>query len=300
MDQVKMIKTIACIPAMNEEFTVGDVVARASKFVDLVIVCDDGSTDLTAEVAGGAGAEVIKNEVNLGKGASLHRLLEKAVEYGPEVVVLLDSDGQHDPEDIPKLVEPIRRGKAEMVVGSRYLTAKSKIPLYRRFGLSIINLLYRDFITDSVKDTQSGYRAFSSRAAELLLGSRSNGFGVEMEHLYIAKNHKLKIVEVPVSIKYEGIAHPSNKNPLLHGYELINTVYRILLVEKPLRFLGLPGIVLAVTGFLIGLEGVYQFYRTQYFSVPIFLIAMGMFLLGIVLFLNAIILHTIAKIKLKP
>ncbi len=299
MDQATHVKTVACIPAMNEEFAVGDVVARAAKFVDLVIVCDDGSHDLTGEVARRAGAEVITNEINLGKGASLHRLFERALEYGPEVVVVLDSDGQHDPSDIPRLLEPIKKGRAEMVVGSRYLQTKSDIPLYRRFGLSVINFFYRGFVADSVKDTQSGYRAFSSKAVGALLSSRSNGFGVEMEHLYIAEKNGFSIVEVPVSVKYEGVVHPSNKNPLLHGYELVNSVYRILMVEKPLRYIGGPGVILAVLGFLIGLDGVYRFYQSGYFSVPIFLIAMGMFLLGTVLFLNAIILHNISRMKSK-
>jgi len=113
--------TIACIPAFNEEGRIGGVVVQVRKYVDRVVVCDDGSVDLTGAIAEGLGAVVIRHGRNLGKGAALRSAFLRARELGADVVVMLDADGQHDPEEIPELVEPILRGEADMVVGSRYV-----------------------------------------------------------------------------------------------------------------------------------------------------------------------------------
>ncbi|HID17259.1 TPA: glycosyltransferase family 2 protein, partial [Candidatus Bathyarchaeota archaeon] len=133
---------IACIPAYNEEETIAKVVIQAQKNVDKVIVCDDGSNDLTGVIAEGLGAEVLRHERNLGKGAALRSLFRRAEELGADVTVTLDGDGQHDPADIPRLVEPILRGEADVVVGSRYFggePAGEGMPRYRRFGLKAVD-----------------------------------------------------------------------------------------------------------------------------------------------------------------
>jgi glycosyltransferase involved in cell wall biosynthesis len=123
---------VACIPAFNEEGRIGGVVVQARKYVDRVVVCDDGSGDLTGEIAEGLGAVVIRHGRNLGKGAALRSAFLRARELGADVVVMLDADGQHDPEEIPGLVEPILKGAADMVVVSRYAEgSKTDAPLYR-------------------------------------------------------------------------------------------------------------------------------------------------------------------------
>ena len=124
--------TIACIPAFNEEGRIASVIVRARRRVDAVVVCDDGSGDLTGEIAEGLGAVVVRHGRNLGKGAALRSAFLRARELGADVVVMLDADGQHDPEEIPGLVEPILKGAADMVVGSRYAEgSKTDAPLYR-------------------------------------------------------------------------------------------------------------------------------------------------------------------------
>jgi glycosyltransferase involved in cell wall biosynthesis len=123
---------VACIPAFNEGRGIGGVVVRAVRYVDRVVVCDDGSVDLTGAIAEGLGAVVIRHERNRGKGAALRSAFLRARELGADVVVMLDADGQHDPEEIPGLIEPILRGEADMVVGSRYAEgSKTDAPLYR-------------------------------------------------------------------------------------------------------------------------------------------------------------------------
>jgi len=111
---------IACIPAYNEEATIAKVIIQTQKYVDKIIVCDDGSSDLTGLIAERLGAEVIRHERNLGKGAALRSLFKKAKELKAEIIVTLDADFQHDAADIPKLIKPILDGEADVVVGSRY------------------------------------------------------------------------------------------------------------------------------------------------------------------------------------
>jgi glycosyltransferase involved in cell wall biosynthesis len=152
-----MASVTAILPAFNEEVAIGSVVLRARKYADRVIVVDDGSSDRTAEVAKLAGAEVIRHPVSRGKGAALkmgfgalndrqdEAYLHLSESAGlkrdfrslnrTNVIVTIDTDGQHDPADIPKLIEPILKGEADMVNGSRYLNGNKKdTPLYRRLG----------------------------------------------------------------------------------------------------------------------------------------------------------------------
>ncbi len=130
----------AVLPAFNEELVIGSVVLRTRKYVDKVIVVDDGSSDLTAEVAESAGAEVIKLEHNTGKAYTILLGLQRARETGCAVAVMLDSDGQHDPKEIQRVAGLVRAGKADLVIGSRFLEKNSGIPAYRQIGQRILDL----------------------------------------------------------------------------------------------------------------------------------------------------------------
>jgi glycosyltransferase involved in cell wall biosynthesis len=125
-------------------------------------VCDDGSTDLTGEIAEKLGAEVVRHERNTGKGMALRSMFSRARELNPDIMVMLDADAQHDADEIPWLVEPLEKDAADIVIGSRFIEgARSDAPLYRRFGLRLINSLSSKTVKTSVKDTQSGFRAFN-------------------------------------------------------------------------------------------------------------------------------------------
>ena len=112
---------VACIPAFNEENSIGSVIIKAEKYVDCIIICDDGSNDLTGEIAKRLGAIVVTNKQNLGKGAALKKILKYCLKLNPNYIVILDGDGQHNPEEIPLIVSPLENGEADMVIGSRYL-----------------------------------------------------------------------------------------------------------------------------------------------------------------------------------
>ena len=245
-----IIMIIACIPALNEELTISHIVNLTLKYVDQVVVCDDGSADNTVVMARKAGADVISNPENLGKGASLKKLFNYALKLNPEIVVTLDADNQHDPNQIPSLIKPIVEKQADIVIGSRYIdNSENKAPLYRKFGLMVLNFLSSGNKI-KVKDTQSGYRAFSKKSMEKMINIRSRGYGVESEEIYIANINRLQIVEIPINITYKGIYKASKMNPLSHAIQVIMEIIIYSIHERPMIFYGYPGIIFLLIGFL--------------------------------------------------
>ncbi len=204
---------LACIPAYNEEKNIGKILEQTFIHVEHVIVCDDASTDGTIEVARRKGATVVRNPYNMGKDRALQSCFLLADRIAPDVIVMMDADGQHNPEDIPRLVAPILDGEADLVIGSRHVEGSSTdAPLYRRVGLSILNV-FNPTANDGVKDTQSGFRAFNKDALRLFTDMSKNGFGVETEQLSIARKFGLRVMEVPTTIRYEGLENTSKKRP---------------------------------------------------------------------------------------
>ncbi|MCS7369643.1 MAG: glycosyltransferase family 2 protein, partial [archaeon GBS-70-058] len=291
---------IACIPAYNEERTIARVVVEAQRYVDKVIVCDDGSTDLTGEIARRLGAEVIKHEKNMGKGTALRDLFKAAKKYNPNIIVTIDADGQHNPNDIPILLEPIERGEADFVIGSRFVEgAKTDAPFYRKFGLKIINFLGKATTKSDIKDTQSGFRALTIKALNELLNIESEGFGVESEQITLALKRGLRIKEVPVTIKYRGLPKTSKKPSLFHGGEIIATMLKLVVEERPLLYLGLPGAILILLAITLGTYLLLLFNATRYFSLPIAIITLGASLSGITLIVAALMLYATNRITKK-
>jgi glycosyltransferase involved in cell wall biosynthesis len=285
-------KVVACIPAYNEERTIAKVVLKTMKYVDKVIVCDDGSTDLTGEIARRLGAEVIRHERNMGKGVALRDLFIRAMELNPDLVVVLDADDQHDADEIPKLIEPLKNGEADVAIGSRFVEgAKTDVPFYRRMGLKLINFLGRRLLKANVKDTQTGFRAFNAKSLAILADVDSKGFGIESEQIALALKKGLKIVEVPVTIRYKGLPKTSKKPPLLHGGEIIVTILRLVVEDRPLLCLGIPGAILMLTAIALGAYVLLLFNATRYFSIPMAMMTLGASLSGITLMVAALTLY---------
>ena len=291
---------VACIPAYNEEKTIAKIVLQTKKYVDKVIVCDDGSTDMTAEIAEALGATVIKHRKNIGKGATLKTLINYVKQLNPDIVVTLDADGQHDPNEIPKLLEPIIKRKAEMVIGSRYVDGSwTDLPLYRKLGLKLLNFLSRRISKGVVKDTHSGFRAYSSSALDVILDCESQGYGIETEQLKIALSKGLRISEIPITIRYKNLENTSKKNPIKQGTDILATVLRLIVEEKPLIFLGVPGLLLTISGIMTGVYLLWYFNATRYFSIPIALITLGAVITGITLTIAALTLYALKRMKEK-
>ena len=293
---MKKPKIIAVIPAYNEEKTIATVILETEKHVDKIIVVDDGSTDHTAEIAKRMGVTVISHPKNMGKGEALRTGFKEALKQSPDIIITLDADLQHDPKDIPQIVQPIIEGKADIVIGSRFIKgAKMDAPLYRRIGLSIINKLHKT----QIKDTQSGYRAFSAKAVEKILQhSTAEGYGIESEQLIIASTYGLKILEVPITVKYKGLK-TSKKHLLIHGSEIIDTLLDYILMQRPLLFLAIPGTTLFLTGIALGIYLLHMYVTLHYLNVPLAVISTGIIILGVLLTTTAMILHAIRVLKIR-
>jgi len=247
---------LVAIPAYNEELAIGSTIHKAQQYAPEVVVVDDGSSDSTAEVARRAGATVIKHEENKGKGAAIQTILDFATRDEWEATVLLDGDGQHLPEDIPAVVDPVLEEDADMVIGSRYLETDGddETPLYRRFGQQVLDVLTTGSSGAEVTDSQSGFRALSSSAVEEMHVS-TNGIGVESEMINDAAEKNIEMTEVPIDVRYDGI-DGQTYNPLHHGLSVVVFLVQLVRDRHPLVFFGIPGAALLLFGVMYGLDGI--------------------------------------------
>lgn len=223
-------RVIVGIPAYNEEIAIGSIVLRSFQYVDTVIVIDDGSKDKTAEVAKLAGAEVITHETNQGKGAGISDIFAYANRVGADAVVLIDGDGQHNPDDMPELLEPILKDEADMVIGSRFITKDHhSVPIYRRVGQEVLTLATNKAAGFRVTDTQSGFRAFARKALNCFTFGEK-GMGIESEMLVDAGKVNLRIKEVQVDMRYD--VKGSTYNPVTHGFSVLFSVLKIAVLKR--------------------------------------------------------------------
>jgi len=213
---------VICIPAFNEEGTIGRIVSRSKEFCSHVVVCDDGSIDKTSLEATKSGAIVAAHIRNRGKGAALKTLLQEASEFHPDVIVTLDGDGQHDPSDVPLLVEPVLEGKADVVIGCRF-NGGNHIPFYRKVGNSLLSFMTNWSAGTRVRDTQSGFRAYSSKVIPSL-SIIENGMGVDSEILINLARQGFRIEERNVAVTYGG--DTSTLNPASHIVRVVWSITR--------------------------------------------------------------------------
>jgi len=286
---ISRYKIIALIPAYNEERFIGTVVIKARRHVQIVIVVDDGSTDATADVAAGAGAIVIQHAANQGKGVALNTGLRQARGYNPDAVVMLDADGQHLTEELALVVAPVLEDRADIVIGSRYLERSNQVPRHRVWGHWFFNTLTRLASGMPSTDSQSGYRAFSPAVLEAV-SFRSNGFSVESEMQFIARENCLRLVEVPITVQY---ADKSKRPVLEHGLKVLNGVLRLTGQYRPLFYFGLPGLVLFFTGLSWGLLLIDLYSRTHQLAVGYALIGVILSVTGLIMSSTAFTLHSI-------
>ena len=284
---------VACIPAYNEENAIAKVLIETSKHVDKILVCNDGSKDMTSEIAQHLGATVFEHPQNMGKGAALRTLFEACKSLHPDAVVTLDADWQHDAKEIPKLVEPIVKGVADIVIGSRFLNSDKNTPNYRKIGHRIINSLFEEASGSKISDTQSGFRAYSSKALNTIT-LNSKGIEIDSEILLDATRKGLRVIETPITIRYEG--DTSTYNPISHGYTVASYIIQKILLGRPLLLLGLPGLTLLGIGLYLSTIVIDYYTASRYFSVPFALGAIFFFTVGILILLTSIMLYAISII----
>jgi len=280
---------VAAIPAFNEEATIARVVVGAGKYVDKVLVCDDGSKDMTGEIAERLGAEVVRHERNLGKGAAMRSLFDFAKRLGADVVVTIDADGQHDPDEIPKLVELVLSGKADIVIGSRSL-ARSEMPRYRRIGRRVLDRATAAAGHVKVADTQSGFRAYSKNAVESL---KVTEFGIGVDSEILMKAEGLRLAEVPIGCKYKGV-QGSTYNPAAHALSVLGAIATFVGERHPMTFLGLPGLILICAGLYGWIWVIDRYVEAQILPTGTALVSTILLLIGIFAVFAGLILFTIS------
>jgi glycosyltransferase involved in cell wall biosynthesis len=284
-------KVIAGMPAYNEEKYIGTLVLNARQYVDKVIVVDDGSSDNTAVVAGLAGAEVLRHPNNLGYGAAIRSLLAEGKRRDADVLVILDADSQHDPREIPKLIEPIREGY-DFVIGSRQ-GQSSRIPFYRRMGQKVIRSSLSALSGKDIKDSECGFRAFSRQALNTL-ELKENGMAVSAETIAEATRCNLKVTQVPVSVTYH--KEGSTLNPRSHGLGVLTRIIAMISEQRPLFFFGMTGAFLMIIGLIAGIYTIELYSVSRVVSTGWALVCVLFLTTGAASLFSGLLLYTIARI----
>ena len=299
-NQMRNCKLVAVIPVHNEAHSISNVIRKTEQYASHIIVVDDGSIDETFKICRSLGVKVIRNSRKMGKGVALKRGIIDAMKLTPDIIVTLDGDGQHDPDDIPKLIGPIQQTEADIVIGSRYdKKALAEVPSTRKIGLSVINKTNMLLTRSRIVDSQSGFRAYDGTIMDKIISYTSTGYGVETEQLALADSYGFVIAEVPILIKYRGLKNTSKQNSFQHGAIIMFTILRILFEKRPLIFFGLSGAVLLLVALGMGTQMLHLFNETRYFSIPLGLIALGSVLCGGFLILLGFIFYVLGKIRMR-
>lgn len=283
---------IVCIPALNAEKSIGRIVKKCLNHVDEVIVCDDGSSDNTATIARENGAEVISHEKNQGYGAALMTLFDQARKKDTDVMITLDADGQHDPNDIPLFLKKMKENKSDIVIGSRFLNNKKR-PSYRNTGIKVITSTLNLGSGLKITDGQSGFRTYSKIALNQI-NITEKGMSASSEILQKASNKNLSISEVPITVSYEG--HTSNQNSLSHGTGVLLSTIKFISVKHPLTYLGIPGGIIFIAGILLGNSFLENYLATKQLFLGSLYGSIVLILIGMILSATAIILFSMATL----
>ncbi len=291
MDNSPERKIIAGLPAYNEARYIGSVIIQVRQYVSEVIVVDDGSTDNTSQIAELAGATVIKQATNQGKGVAVQEIIAKAKEKGADILILLDADSQHNPSEIPVLVNAVLEG-SDLVIGSRK-TDKKNIPYYRRFGQKILSIFTGTLSKGEVSDTESGFRALSRKGiSELQL--KEKGFAIEAEMISDATQKGLSIKEVPITAIYTGDG--STINPVRHGFSVVNRIMVMISERRPLLFFGIIGGILLIVGIVSGVFVIkVYYYGSQVLATGTALISILCITVGLLCVFTGLILNVLVK-----
>ncbi len=288
-------KISVIMPAYNEARFIGSVILKLQQQPIDILVVDDGSTDDTAEIALAAGAEVIRLASNQGKGAALNAGLAQARQKKPDAIVIIDADGQHLPDELAKVVKPIVDKEADITIGSRYLENTSNTPSHRKFGHKFLNFITRIFSGVQVSDSQSGYRAFSPKAYQRF-NFTSTGFSVESEIQFLASEHNLEVLDVPITIQY---LDKEKRSAWKQGLLVLNGILSLTGQYRPLLFFSVPGMVSLSAGVIWGLIVINRFIKFGQLAIGYAMICVLLCLFGLTLFSTGITLHSIRALFLE-
>ena len=288
------MKVTIGIPAFNEEKNIAKIIVKLKKIYDEIIVCNDGSADLTGEIAENLGVIVINHKQNLGYGAGINSIIKKSKEIDTDILVTFDADGQHKVEDVIKVIEPIKNGDADLVIGSRFLSkTKEKIPEYRKIGINIITKVTNAGLKKKITDSQSGFRAYSKDLISKLDIS-DMGMGISTEILIKTNSLGFRIAEIPITILYEG--KTSTQNPISHGTSVLFSTIKYTSIEHPLKFYGIPSLIFFVIGLSFTFLSIDYYMEVGRINPNITIVAAGTTAIAVILLVASVLLYSLANI----
>ena len=290
-----MKKLSITIITKNEEKNIAKIIVKLQKVADSIIVCNDGSTDLTKEICEKMGVEVINHPKNLGYGAGIRSIFLKASDMDSDVLVTFDADGQHRIEDVASVIEPITKNNADIVIGSRFLKDENSenVPKYRKIGIKAITSITDSVTNLKLTDSQSGFRAYTKKVLKEIIPS-DKGMGVSTEILIKATNKKMRITEIPITITYENNTH--SKEPISHGTSVIISTVKHVAIERPLLYYGVTGLFFLALGLVFATWALQIYSEQQVFMTNVALIGICGIILGTILLISGTILFSIANL----
>lgn len=299
MKEPTKCRIVACIPAFNAGNSIKKVVKRAKGYVDQVIVINDGSIDNTEEEAINAGAKVVNHIINLGYGSAVSTCLKSGIDADADIVITLDADLQHNPEEIPLLVKPIMEGTCDMVTGSRFIAhdVDGNLPTYRKFGITMLTKVTNFMARTTISDATTGFRAYSNYAARTI-GSKafSPGMGASSQILMEAFRSGLRVKEVPVTILYKTGVDTSSQNAMSMGFRILTSIIRYITIRRPLSLIGIPGLAILSIGVACLFLLLDIFNATRIIPTGLGMLTVGTAVIGLVLLMTSVILYTISKL----
>jgi len=288
------LKVIVGIPAFNEEKNIAVLIIQLKKIADKIIVCNDGSTDLTSKIAKELGATMINHKKNLGYGAAIRSIFLKSKDLDGDILVTFDADGQHRIEDINRVINPIINGESDLVIGSRFLDESAKeVPRYRKAGIKLITKITNATIKKQLTDSQSGFRAYSKKVLNELNPSEL-GMGISTEILIKASAKNFRISEVPIKITYDG--NTSTHNPISHGSSVLLSTIKFTSIEHPLKFYGIPSMIFFAIGLLFTSLSIEYYADIGRLNTNLTLIGAGSILIAVVLLVTGILLYSLVSV----
>ena len=281
------------IPAYNEEKNIASIITKLKNITDSIIVCDDGSSDMTSEISKNLGAVVISHKKNMGYGAAIRTIFQKSVELDSDILVTFDADGQHRIDDVSKILQPLENNEADIVIGSRFLDNETKVPNYRKIGIKVITQVTNASLKKKLTDSQSGFRAYNKQALTQISPSEM-GMGISTEILIKASNKGLRIAEIPITILYHDGA--STHNPVSHGTSVLVSTIKFTSIEHPLKFYGIPSIIFLIIGSAFTYSAIQYYVEIGRLNTNLTVIGAGAILIGLVLLISAILLYSIVNV----
>ena len=288
------MKIFIGIPAFNEEKNIASIILKIKEKFPNIIVCNDGSTDMTKEIIEKLDVIKINHEKNLGYGAGIRSLFLKGKELNADILVTFDADGQHRIEDIEKVIQPIINNESDIVIGSRFLDESEKnVPKYRKVGIKVITKITNSTIKEKLTDSQSGFRAYSKKVLDDI-SPTEEGMGISTEILIKSSNKNLKISEVPIKILYEG--DTSTHNPISHGSSVIMSTIKYTALQRPLTFYGIPATIFLILGSIFSYYSIEYYVEVGRLNTNLTIIAATTILIGIFLLITAILLFSLVSV----